>query len=65
MKNGIEYEDCMGWLIPENLAERFEPEFMDQSADADDEGTEWSRYAVFVDWHETADGVEIAVEPIA
>lgn len=55
--NDIEYEDCVGWLIPSGMAKDFEQVFLN-----DDIGNEWSEFEAWVDWEQSPNGVLITIE---
>lgn len=54
----LEGEDLYGWLIPTELADQFEKEWMKRSV-----GEEWEQFEVFEEWTKTENGLEIKFEP--
>lgn len=55
--DGIEGEDLMGWLIPNQLAEKFEPEWL-----TNDVSEKWNSYVRFAIWKMQKDQVTITFE---
>ena len=53
----IEYEDGVGWLIPNGVAKDFEQQFLNYSI-----GSEWDKFEAWLDWKQTSDRVSITIE---
>lgn len=43
-------EDLMGWLIPEEMADEFEPIYLDWHNQDDEVRSYWDDYFLFADW---------------
>ena len=54
-EDGMEGEDLMGWLIPNELAEQFEPEWR-----ANNVSERWNNFIRFAIWERTGKGVAIS-----
>lgn len=53
----MEGEDLFGWLIPENLADEFEPEWR-----KNDVSERWDDYTRFAIWHDESGQITISFE---
>ncbi len=52
--NGIEAEDCFGWLIPQSQIDEFAPVWLERSDELVDD--KWDKYYMFAEWHLHDDG---------
>ena len=54
IRNDFEGEDLFGWLIPNDLVEKFEKEFAART-----EGDTWEKFETFANWEESNNSIII------
>lgn len=57
---GIEGENLSGWLIPNDIAKKFEQEFISKDSDLED----WEDFVAFVEWSRSGDDIVIDINKL-